>query len=126
MGRNIRDRHQVVEKLRYIHRNQVKKELCERPEDWEGSSFRHNATGCEEIVEIESESTARKRERAAGHLCPAAHNSIQRGFQSPIQQRPQRKFTRMLSFRAKRSEVEESEARHPSRVLAGRGDGTQW
>jgi hypothetical protein len=29
-----------VEKLRFIHRNQVKAGLCERPEDWEWSSFR--------------------------------------------------------------------------------------
>jgi len=51
-----------VEKLRYIHRNPVKAGLCERPEDWEWSSFRHYATGCEGQVEIESEWTARKRE----------------------------------------------------------------
>jgi hypothetical protein len=62
---------QFVEKLRYIHRNPVKAGLCERPEDWEWSSFRHYATGCEGRVEIESEWTARKRERAAGKLCPA-------------------------------------------------------
>jgi len=68
---NIRDYPQFVEKLRYIHRNPVKAGLCERPEDWEWSSFRHYATGCEKGVEIESEWTARKRERAAGRLCPA-------------------------------------------------------
>src|SRR5437588_8656581 len=68
---NIRDYPQFVEKLRYIHRNPVKAELCERPEDWEWSSFRHYATGGEGRVEIESEWTARKRERAAGRLCPA-------------------------------------------------------
>jgi hypothetical protein len=33
----------------------VKAGLCERPEDWDWSSFRHNATGCEGRVEIESE-----------------------------------------------------------------------
>src|SRR5229473_839587 len=69
---NIRDYPQFVEKLRYIHRNPVKAGLCERPEDWEWSSFRHYATGCEGRVEIESERTGRKRERAAGTLCPAA------------------------------------------------------
>ena len=68
---NIRNYPQFVEKLRYIHRNPVKAGLCERPEDWEWSSFRHYATGCEGRVEIESEWTARKRERAAGKLCPA-------------------------------------------------------
>ena len=68
---NIRDYPQFVEKLRYIHRNPVKAGLCEGPEEWEWSSFRHCATGWEGRVEIESEWTARKRERAAGKLCPA-------------------------------------------------------
>ena len=67
---NIRNYAQFVEKLRYIHRNPVKAGLCERPEDWEWSSFRHYATGCEGRVEIESEWTARKRERAAEVVCP--------------------------------------------------------
>jgi len=68
---NIRNYAQFVEKLRYIHRNPVKQGLCDRPEDWHWSSFRHYATGAEGRVEIESEWTARKRERAAGKLCPA-------------------------------------------------------
>ena len=67
---NVRDRPQFMEKLRYIHRNPVKRGLCERPEDWQGSSFRHHATGLEGRVEIESEWMARKRERAEGKLCP--------------------------------------------------------
>ena len=66
---NIRNHRQFVEKLRYIHRNPVKRGLCECPEDWEWSSFRHCATAIEGRVEIESEWTARKRERAAGRLC---------------------------------------------------------
>ncbi len=68
---NIRNYPQFVEKLRYIHRNPVTAGLCERPEDWVWSSFRHYATGGEGGVEIESDWTARKRERAAGRLCPA-------------------------------------------------------
>jgi len=68
---NVRDHAQFVEKLRYIHRNPVKGGLCAAPEDWEWSSFRHYATGCEGRVEIESEWNARKRERAAGRLCAA-------------------------------------------------------
>jgi putative transposase len=68
---NVRNHAQFVEKLRYIHRNPVKAGLCERPDDWAWSSFRHYATGCEGRVEIESEWTARKRERLAGKLCPA-------------------------------------------------------
>ena len=66
---NVRNREKFLEKLRYIHRNPVRKGLCERPEDWEWSSFRHYATGHEGIVEIESDWTANKRERAAGRLC---------------------------------------------------------
>jgi putative transposase len=62
--RNTRDYEEFVEKLRYIHRNPVKRGLCERPEDWAWSSFRHYATGEVGPVEIESEWTARRRERA--------------------------------------------------------------
>ena len=68
---NIRDHQQFVEKLRYTHRNLVKSGLCERPQDWEWSSFRHHATGCEGRVAIESEWTARRRERSASRLCPS-------------------------------------------------------
>jgi putative transposase len=68
---NIRNYRQFVEKLRYIHRNPVKRGLCARPEDWEWSSFGQYATGCVGRVEIECEWTARARERAAGRLCPA-------------------------------------------------------
>jgi hypothetical protein len=67
---NIRNYPHFVEKLRYLHRNLVKQGLCTRPEDWQWSSFLHYATGAEGRVEIESEWTARKRERAAGRLCP--------------------------------------------------------
>jgi putative transposase len=52
-----------VEKLRYIHRNPVKRGLAARPEDWRWSSFRQWATGCEGRVEIECPSMALKRER---------------------------------------------------------------
>jgi putative transposase len=52
-----------VEKLRYIHRNPVRRGLVKRPEDWKWSSFLHYATGVEGVVEIESQWTARRRER---------------------------------------------------------------
>jgi putative transposase len=52
-----------VEKLRYIHRNPVQRGLVAQPEDWKWSSFRQWATGCEGRVEIECQSTARRRER---------------------------------------------------------------
>jgi putative transposase len=78
---NIRNHAQFVEKLDYIHRNPVKRGLCGQPESWEWSSFRHYATGCDGRVEIESEWTARKRERAAGRLRAAVelpHSSQRR------------------------------------------------
>ncbi len=78
---NVRDHQQFVEKLHYIHCNPVKRALCERPEDWAWSSFLHHATGREGRIEIESEWTARKRERAAGRLCSVVelpHSSQQR------------------------------------------------
>lgn len=65
---NIRNYRQFIEKLRYIHRNPVKSGLCENPADWEWSSFRHYATGIAGRVQIESEWTARDRERKTGTL----------------------------------------------------------
>ena len=68
---NVRNERQFVEKPRYTHRNPVRRGLCERPEEWEWSSFRQCATGEEGRVEIECEWTARQRERASGRLRPA-------------------------------------------------------
>jgi putative transposase len=51
-----------VEKLRYMHRNPVKRGLATEPMSWRWSSFRHYATGEIGTVEIESEWTARRRE----------------------------------------------------------------
>jgi len=51
-----------IEKLRYIHRNPVRRGLVASPELWAWSSFRHYLSGAEGIVEIESQWTARKRE----------------------------------------------------------------
>src|ERR1700687_4255638 len=53
--RNIRTYSDFMEKLRYIHRNPVKRGLCEKPDDWPWSSFRHYALGESGIVEVESE-----------------------------------------------------------------------
>jgi putative transposase len=61
---NVWSDRKFVEKLRYIHRNPVKRGLVERPEDWEWSSFRHYATGERGAVEIEAQWTARIREQA--------------------------------------------------------------
>jgi len=52
-----------VEKLRYIHRNPVKRGLVCEPIDWLWSSFRHYATGERGNVEIESVWTAALREK---------------------------------------------------------------
>ena len=51
-----------IEKLRYIHRNPVRRGLVTRPEDWRWSSFRHYVSGDVGVVEIESQWTARKRD----------------------------------------------------------------
>jgi len=61
---NVWSREKRIEKLRYLHRNPVKRGLVEKPEDWPWSSFRHYATGVVGVVEIESEWTGRKRDRA--------------------------------------------------------------
>jgi len=59
---NVHNELKRVEKLRYMHRNPVKRGLAARPEDWPWSSFLHYATGKMSTVEIESEWTARRRE----------------------------------------------------------------
>ena len=60
---NVWSESKFVEKLRYIHRNPVVRGLVERPEDWHWSSFHHYLTGVDGAVEIESQWTARRRER---------------------------------------------------------------
>jgi putative transposase len=77
---NVRNARQFSEKLRYIHRNPVKRGLCKRPEDWKWSSFRHYATGMVGRIEIESEWTATKREENAEGRIPASpsHSSKQK------------------------------------------------
>jgi putative transposase len=61
---NVWSEKKFVEKLRYVHRNPVKRGLVARPEDWRWSSFRHYALGEVGVVEIESQWTARKLEWA--------------------------------------------------------------
>ena len=60
---NVWSQPKRIEKLRYIHRNPVKRGLVEEPQDWPWSSFRHYLSGAEGVVEIESQWTARKRGR---------------------------------------------------------------
>ena len=61
--RNVRDADEFTEKLRYIHRNPVKRGLVKTPANWPWSSFRHYALREVGAVEIESEWTARDREK---------------------------------------------------------------
>ncbi|MGA2809194.1 MAG: transposase [Terracidiphilus sp.] len=59
---NVWSEEKRVEKLRYMHRNPVRRGLAAKPEDWRWSSFLHYATGKMGMVEIESEWTAHRRE----------------------------------------------------------------
>ena len=60
--RNVRDAEEFMRKLRYLHRNPVKRGLVKEPGEWKWSSFRHYAFREKGVVEIESEWTARDRE----------------------------------------------------------------
>ena len=61
--RNVRDAEEFKVKLRYLHRNPVKRGLVKEAAEWKWSSFRHYAFREIGVVEIESEWTARDRER---------------------------------------------------------------
>jgi putative transposase len=63
---NVWTEEKTREKLRYMHRNPVKRGLVQKPEDWAWSSFRHYASGEKGTVEIESQWTAEQR----GHQLP--------------------------------------------------------
>jgi putative transposase len=60
--RNVRDAREFTIKLRYLHRNPVKRGLVNEPGEWAWSSFRHYALREIGVVEIESEWTAADRE----------------------------------------------------------------
>ena len=61
--RNVRNYREFTVKLQYIHRNPVKRGLVTSPEQWNWSSYRHYALRKTGVVEIESEWTARDREK---------------------------------------------------------------
>ena len=77
---NVYSERKRAEKLRYMHRNPVKRGLVAEPAAWAWSSFRHFATGEIGTVEIESQWTASRREAVAlkpmsqrpGHGAPAS------------------------------------------------------
>ncbi len=60
---NVWSERKRVEKLRYLHRNPVRRGLVKEPEKWAWSSFRHYLTGADSPVEVESPWTARRREQ---------------------------------------------------------------
>jgi putative transposase len=68
---NVHNGEKTSEKLRYMHRNPVKRGLVEKPEDWAWSSFRHYLTGIEGTVEIESFWTGARRD---GLVDPRSQN----------------------------------------------------
>ena len=59
---NVWNHDKTVEKLKYMHRNPVRRGLAIKPEDWPWSSYRHYSAGLEGTVEIESHWTALKCE----------------------------------------------------------------
>ena len=77
---NVSTHAKFVEKLRYIHRNPVRRGLVIKPEEWLWSSYRHYQTGMHGTVEIESEWTACER----GWQLPAWMRSRQFDSASPV------------------------------------------
>lgn len=61
---NVWSTEKRVEKLKYLHRNPVRRGLVQKPEDWEWSSYRHYATGIDGVVDIESPMAAWRRRRS--------------------------------------------------------------
>jgi len=72
---NVHNEEKRVEKLRYMHRNPVKRGLVEKPEQWPWSSFRHYLTGEVGAVEIESQWTAFRQ----GNQLPEDLRSTEKG-----------------------------------------------
>ena len=77
---NVASHQKFVEKLRYIHRNPVKRGLVIKPEEWLWSSYRHYQTGMHGTREIESEWTACER----GWQLPAWMRNRQLNSPSPV------------------------------------------
>jgi len=58
---NVSSHDKYLEKLRYIHRNPVRRGLVAKAEDWKWSSFGHYQTAIRGTAEIESGWTAAQR-----------------------------------------------------------------
>ncbi len=76
---NVPGHEKFLEKLRYIHRNPVRRGLVAKPEDWRWSSYRHYQTGVRGTVEIESEWTVQRR----GWKLPEGMQYRQAGSSNP-------------------------------------------
>ena len=63
---NVFSEERFKQKLRYLHRNRVKRGLVAKPEEWRWSSFCHYQTGLPGTVEIESWWTEQARVTVRG------------------------------------------------------------
>jgi hypothetical protein len=78
---NVRSERKRVEKLRYLHRNPVKRGLVKEPEEWAWSSYRHYLTGAESGVEVESPWAAKRREEMG--IFPTVSRRVSQKTQPP-------------------------------------------
>jgi putative transposase len=62
---NVYSERKRIEKLKYMHRNPMTRGLVSKLSEWPWSSFNHWAAGEIGTVEIESQWTATRRERAS-------------------------------------------------------------
>jgi len=62
---NVWTERKRIEKLRYMHRNPVKRGLVENPEDWQWSSFRFYAYGEAGLVRLNEWRVLKMKIRAA-------------------------------------------------------------
>jgi putative transposase len=74
---NVYTKRKHEEKLSYMHRNPVVRELVAEPDEWRWSSFRHHWIGEISAVEIESRWTASLRDCVAmkAHVSEARHGA---------------------------------------------------
>jgi putative transposase len=73
---NVHFEQKRIEKLRYMHRNPIKRGLVSTPEEWRWSSFRHYLTGEPGPVEIESTWTAAGRDYdSKTHVSESRHGA---------------------------------------------------
>src|SRR5262245_31370790 len=76
---NVFSKKKHVEKLRYMHRNPVKRSLVEKPEQWEWSSYRYYAEGLAGVVrvnEYNARPSLRKRGSAKNGAPSVLHSSV--------------------------------------------------